>query len=103
MHDHSLRHISQLHPSYQSLHYVLLFPYGELDWNPNMLLEETGRSTHTEHKKLTQHMYYTYCLHDCPAIEPNVPLFRGGRLTQQYIVDAWASIKQNDLNWVRRW
>ncbi|PBK59092.1 hypothetical protein ARMSODRAFT_852052, partial [Armillaria solidipes] len=26
MHDHSLKRISHLHPSYQSLHYVLLFP-----------------------------------------------------------------------------
>ncbi len=33
MHDQSLKRISQLHPSYQSLHYVLLFPYGELGWN----------------------------------------------------------------------
>ena len=28
-----LRRISQLHPSYSSLHYVLLFPYGEDGWH----------------------------------------------------------------------
>ncbi len=52
-----------------------------------MLLEKTETSDHTEHKRVTQHMYYAYCLHDCPAIEPNAPLYRGGRLYQQYIVD----------------
>ena len=100
MHDHSLKRISQLHPSYQSLHYVLLFPYGELGWNIHMLLEETETSDRSDNKRLTQHMYYAYRLHDRPAIEPNVPLYRGGRLYQQYIADAWASIEQNNLNWV---
>jgi hypothetical protein len=28
-------------------------------------------------------------------------LFRGGRLLQQYVVDAWASIEQSELHWVR--
>ncbi len=98
MHDHSLKRISQLHSSYQSLHYVLLFPHGELGWNIHMLLEETETSEHREHKKITQHMYYAYHLHDCPAIEPNVPLYRKGPLYQQYIVDAWASIEQCNLN-----
>ncbi len=101
MHDHSLKRISQFHPSYQSLHYVLLFPHGELGWNIHMLLEETETSERREQKKITQHMYYAYRLHDRPGIEPNAPLYRGGPLYQQYIVDAWASIEQSNLNWVR--
>ena len=28
-------------------------------------------------------------------------LFWGGKLFQQYVVDAWASIEQSKLNWVR--
>ncbi|KAK0434407.1 uncharacterized protein EV420DRAFT_1244047, partial [Desarmillaria tabescens] len=63
MHNQSLKRISQLHPSYQPLHYVLLFPYGELGWNRYIPLEETARSTRTEHKMVTQHMYYAYRLH----------------------------------------
>ncbi|PBK74569.1 hypothetical protein ARMSODRAFT_855369, partial [Armillaria solidipes] len=101
MHDQSLKRISQLHPSYQSLHYVLLFPYGELGWNRYIPLEETETGTHTKHKKVTQHLYYAYRLHERPMIEPDAPLFCGGRLTQQYIVDTWASIEQSDLNWVQ--
>lgn len=33
-------------------------------------------------------------------MEPS-DLFRGGRLFQQYIVDAWASIEESELYWVR--
>ncbi len=88
MHDHSLKCISQFYPSYQPLHYVLLFPYGDLGWNIHMLLEETETSERREHKKITQHMYYAYRLQDCPIFEPNASLYRGGQLYQQYIVDA---------------
>ncbi len=31
-------------------------------------------------------------------LKPNTSLYRGGPLYQQYIVDAWASIKQSNLN-----
>ena len=31
-----LRRISQLHPSYSTLHYVLLFPHGEDGWHPTI-------------------------------------------------------------------
>src|ERR1700749_2361487 len=33
-------------------------------------------------------------------MEPS-DLFRGDRLLQQYVVDAWASIEESELNWVR--
>ncbi len=88
MHDHSLKHIRQLYPSYQPLHYILLFPYGELSWNIHMLLEETKTSERREYKRVSQYMYYAYHLPDCPAIAPDAPLYRGGQLYQQYIVDA---------------
>ncbi len=85
MHDHSLKCISQLHPSYQSLHYVLLSPHGELGWNIHMLLEKTETSECREHKRLTQHMYYAYCLQDHPIFEPNAPLYRGGGSTSSIL------------------
>ncbi len=94
MHDDSLKRISQLHPSYQSLTLCSSFSHGELGWNIHMLLEETETSERREHKRLTQHMYYAYRLQDRPIFEPNAPLYRGGRLYQQYIVDAWVSIEQ---------
>jgi hypothetical protein len=47
----------------------------------------------------TQRCYYSYRLHPRPGEQP--PLLWGGNLLQQYVVDAWASIEQNTLNWAR--
>lgn len=33
-----VRHISEIHPFYDPLHYVLLFPRIELGWHPNVML-----------------------------------------------------------------
>ena len=40
-----------------------------------------------------------HCIHPQPGIQP--ALFWGGKLFQQYVVDAWASIEQSKLNWVK--
>lgn len=34
---HYLERINECHPAYLPLHYVLLFPYGELSWKPDMV------------------------------------------------------------------
>ncbi|KAF6135053.1 hypothetical protein GIB67_014102 [Kingdonia uniflora] len=33
---HELMRISECHPAYLPMHYVLLFPYGEMGWEPEM-------------------------------------------------------------------
>jgi len=43
--------------------------------------------------------YHAYRLHPKPGEQPS--LFWGGNLLQQYVVDAWASIEQSKLNWIR--
>src|SRR3984957_17422559 len=55
---------------------------------------DTGRSKH-----VTQRCYFAFCLYPRP-MEPS-DLFRGGKLFQQYIVDAWASVEDSELYWVR--
>ncbi|KAI3834855.1 hypothetical protein MKW98_015968, partial [Papaver atlanticum] len=32
----ALHRINECHPAYLPLHYILLFPYGELGWEPGM-------------------------------------------------------------------
>jgi len=95
-----LRRISHLSPFYSTLHYVLLFPRGEEGWHLDIPLQvdEDGRA---RSKKVTQLLYYAYRLHiRPPEIEPP-NIFRANRLFQQYGVDAWASIEQSNLNWIR--
>ncbi|KIJ10636.1 hypothetical protein PAXINDRAFT_85770 [Paxillus involutus ATCC 200175] len=91
-----LRRISHLHHAYSTLHYVLLFPKGEKGWHLGILLHDReGRQSHL--KKVIQLLYYAYRLHvRSPLIEP-CNLFYGGRLFQQYVCDAWASVEQSNL------
>ena len=85
LHDGGLKRISNIHRSYMPLVYMLLFPKGEDGWDPS--------------SRLTQKQYYTYRLQirndtmEC--------LLRGGRLLQQYIVDAFSSMEESRLLWMR--
>ena len=93
-----LKRISNLHPSYSTLHYVLLFPHGEDGWHsaiPARVI--AGRRPRAEN--VTQRCYYAHRLHSRPGEQPL--LHWGGNLFQQYVVDAWASVEQSTLNWVK--
>src|SRR6267154_978448 len=92
--------ISQLSHAYSTLHYVLLFPFGEEGWHLDIPMN-VNQGAPGRAKKVTQLLYYAYRLHIRPAaIEPD-NIFRAGRLFQQYVVDAWATIEQSNLNWIR--
>ena len=43
--------------------------------------------------------YYAYRLHVRDG--PQLSLFYGGKLFQQFVVDAWANCEQRRLNWAR--
>ena len=50
-------------------------------------------------ENVTQHCYYAHRLQQRPGIPPS--LLWGGNLFQQYVVDAWASVEQSSLNWIK--
>ena len=91
-----LQIISNLHPSYIPLYYVLLFPYGENGWHPDMKLHDPDSGV-TVQKCLTQTRFVAYRL----QVRDNKysALLRGDRLLQRFIVDMFASIDQNRLYW----
>ncbi|KAG2743362.1 hypothetical protein P692DRAFT_20684379, partial [Suillus brevipes Sb2] len=91
-----LKRISQLSHAYSTLHYVLLFPSGEEGWHLDIPLN-VNQQGNRRAKKVTQLLYYAYRIHLRPARMDHNNIFRGGRLFQQYVVDAWASIEQNNL------
>jgi len=96
-----LEYISQNSPSYAALHYVLLFPKGENEWHPRIpihgaQLREQGENTRQRDEEECAHSqvvsdrcYYAYHLHVRDGPQP--PLFYGGKLFQQFVVDAWAN------------
>ena len=63
LHQGGLQRISHLHPAYSSLHYVLLFPYGENGWHPNIPAEQGGAPGNRRSNKVSQRCYYAYHLH----------------------------------------
>lgn len=107
-----LQRIGDLHPLYQSLHYVLLFPTGQLGWNPHIpfhngaeVVEEQneepdadGNRWPSAYKHVTQSQYFRYRLH-IHMNETN-HLFLAGKLFQEWIVDSWASTEQSRLLWI---
>jgi hypothetical protein len=94
-----LQRISQMSPLYDPLHYVLLFSHGEQGWHDKLPLNlGANRQAHTKRGTISQICYYAYWIHQC-RIEPST-ILQGGRLFQQWLVDAWASAEQSKLNWI---
>jgi hypothetical protein len=102
--------ISELHVGYMALHYLLLFPYGEDGWHPNILLngvvagadldeDHVGESKfQRKHCNVTMAEFYGYQLQHRDI--DSIALLRGDRLWHQYIVDAYAAIEQNRLKYL---
>ena len=44
--------------------------------------------------------FITYQIHD--RISQKSTLLRGGRLLQQYLVDAYATVEENELDYIRK-
>jgi hypothetical protein len=90
--DGTLQRISELHPSYDPLQYVLLFPKGDDGWHLDIPLMEN-----TQRKMVTPMQYYSYRL----QIRHGSWLHTAGRLYQQYVVDQYSKIEQHHLNYLK--
>ena len=96
-----LKRISQIHPLYAPLHYVVLFPRAEQGWH-RYIPSQIGVGNTTRAPYVSQRCYYAYRLHPRKIQNNEIDyLFRGGRLLQQYMVDAWASVEGSNLFWIR--
>lgn len=87
--------VSKLHPSYMALQFPLLFLFGEHGWSVELKLvncESRGA------KQLTMNMFYSFQLHDRFRLDALLP--KGGRLFQQYLVNAYMCIEQNRLDYI---
>ena len=95
----ALMQINECHPAYLPLHYVLLFPYGELGWEPGLKQWDTDAGKWLE-TRITQFQFFCYRLFQrCTEYST---ILRGGKLFQEFIVDAWAATEQNRLNYCRQ-
>ena len=86
---HNIIHINETHTNYDSLHYVLLFPYGEDGWHINIKHDDNKR-------KMSAMEFYSHRL--MQRSDFNI-ILKSGRLLHQYIVDMYAKIEQERLNY----
>ncbi|PIA65620.1 hypothetical protein AQUCO_00100849v1 [Aquilegia coerulea] len=93
-----LKRISDCHPSYLPLHYVLLFPNGDLGWSTSYLQWDVKRNCHLT-KRLTQLESFRYRIFERSTEYSSI--IRGGSLFQEFLVDAWAAYEQNRLSYTR--
>ncbi len=101
-----------MHPSYSPLHYVLFFPDGRDGWHTEIplngfILDENAAFVNDGEqaivgkggsKRMTQMQFYAYMLQ---IREGEHWIFRAGWLLQQYLADAYACVKQNQLKYIR--
>ena len=92
--------INKLHPAYMSMQFPLLFIYGESGYQQELKLINPTASTPINSRRLTIRMFYSFQLHD--HFNRYSLILMGGRLFQQYIVNAWLSIEQCRLDYIQQ-
>ena len=95
----NLRRISKLHPKFMSLQYPLLFPYGEDGYHTQIPFANQEHCTPAKRQKVTMRAYYAYVIQE--RVGDNSTLPKGGRLYQQFLVDAFMNVEQERLDFIR--
>ncbi|CAL4998052.1 unnamed protein product [Urochloa decumbens] len=96
--DRMLQRISELHPSYMSMQYPLIFPYGEDGFRPRINYHNIGGRV-GKRKYVTMLEYHAYRIQQ--RLNQAMTLQMSGRLFLQYLVDTATCIEQWRLNWYR--
>ena len=96
-----LQCISDVHPLYPSLHYVLLFPTGQLGWYPKIFYNTLEDDAEGSCIHVTMAEYHHYHLFICPSDVESNHIFLTANLYQEYVCETWAVTEQNCLNWIR--
>ncbi len=94
-----LQRIHEGHPGYAPLHYPLLFPHGTSGWYRELRQRDPDNPAIELRESLSQTRYYAYRLQYRPEVEFST-ILHGGRLFQEYIVDAWAASEQERLRFL---
>lgn len=97
-----LQRIKEYHPKFMAMQYPLLFPYAEDGFHLDIYYSQNHakRKKKKKRKKVTMREYYAYRIQQ-RLCEANT-LIIGGRLFQQYVVDAFTAIEEERLRWVRQ-
>ena len=90
-----LTRLSYLSCNIDPMVYPLFFPRGELGWQRDTPHNTAGVS----HRKVTLLQFYA---HRLAMRQSFSPIFWGGKLFQQYVVDAYVRVESNNLNFIKQ-
>jgi hypothetical protein len=102
-HGKPLQRICDTNPLYPPLHYVLLFPTGQLGWYPHILyatVEEDGAPGNPKRIYVSMAEYNRY--HLFVRLTESHHIFLTGNLFQEFVCESWAVAEQNRLNYLRQ-
>ncbi|XP_071726944.1 uncharacterized protein [Rutidosis leptorrhynchoides] len=82
-----------------ALQYPLLFPYGETGYHEEIPYHTNSGKRQTTRSHVTMREYYCYRIQQRESEATTI--LRGGRLFQQYLVDAYTDVEEQRLKWLR--
>ena len=82
-----------------AIQYPFLFFYGEDGYHTDMKYVNSPKKEKGKRKRLTLREYYAYIIQEIRNFGNT--LLRGGRLLQQFIVDAYTSVKKMRLHYIK--
>ncbi|CAN1165352.1 hypothetical protein LINPERPRIM_LOCUS33698 [Linum perenne] len=91
--------ITSLNPLFDSLHFPLLFPYGNDGFHTKIRYNPTYVDPLQKRKYITQREYYCFRLQYRP--DEGKTLIRSGKALQHFCIDAFTTIEQNRLTYLR--
>ncbi|KAL6533019.1 hypothetical protein OROMI_027131 [Orobanche minor] len=94
-----LKRISELHPSYLSLQYPLLFPYGEDGYRVGIQHSDASSVRCTKRNKLTIREFFAFRIQERKH-EAKTLLF-SRRLFQQILVDGYTMVESERISYIK--
>nr|XP_011470726.1 PREDICTED: uncharacterized protein LOC101313170 isoform X1 [Fragaria vesca subsp. vesca] len=98
--DSGLQRVSRLHPKFMSFQYPVLFPYGEDGYHLGLQLSPGKDNVVRKRTKLSMRAFISYQIHE--RANESITLLKGGRLFQQFLVDAYANVEEDRLFYIRQ-
>ena len=78
--------------------YVLLYPFGEPGWQPNI---QINRENRPQRQRTRVTMLQWKVAQTAVRVNSFNPILHGGKLFQQWAVDSYLQVEANNLNFIR--
>jgi len=96
----NLQRIDEFHASYLGYQYPLIFPYGEDGYRPGILLQFKDDTVVNSKNRLTIKWWLSFRIQS--RKHEAITLLCSRKLLQQFLVDGYAMMEAERLNWLRK-